>query len=72
MEHVDELIIQLKRLLPPGTGDGFAKPATRKQTLSFIKAFGEAKKIKEELEKTIEERDALLAVIDGAIEEMQP
>jgi hypothetical protein len=33
---------------------------------------GEAKKIKEELEKTIEERDALLAVIDGAIEEMQP
>jgi hypothetical protein len=65
MEHVDELIIQLKRLLPPGETHAFAKPPSRKLLVSVCKALEEAK-------RTEEERDALLAVIDGAIEEMQP
>jgi hypothetical protein len=67
MEQVDELIIQLKRLLPPGDNAAFAKPPSRKLLVNVCKVLEEAKKVSVE-------RDALLTTMMRAWsdEETQP
>jgi hypothetical protein len=63
MQQFDETIMQMKRLMREDSNDGFAKPATRKQMLAFIRTVSEGRRACEELERIREERDALLATV---------